>query len=236
MLERVERTPLHAVIDSLTTPQPLAIDEYLRCDFNSLQVWDHAEQTLIALYLPNKHLSYACYFLVVSQFFEKVCTHFPRFFGNKLASTIQFMQAYGPATMQLQLCAIIFCKPKTSPISIRKMRFALFLVLFIQWNCVKSSTQLSKNPNFLQWIFGDADTDSVRSGMITAPQQAVGSITQAPRIALTSGGRRATSRITTQGSTTWLRTLRAAAERMIATKRDDVSVAEAWMIRRSFPL
>ena len=40
MLERIERTPLHAVMDSLTKPQPPALDEYLRCDFNSLQVWD----------------------------------------------------------------------------------------------------------------------------------------------------------------------------------------------------
>ena len=44
MLERIERTPLHAVIDSLTKPQPPAMDEYLRCDFNSLQVWDNAEE------------------------------------------------------------------------------------------------------------------------------------------------------------------------------------------------
>ena len=100
MLERIERTPLHAVIDSLTKPQPPAMDEYLRCDFNSLQVWDNAEENLLAqvLYLPDKHLSYACYLLVVPRFFEEVRTHFPKVFGGKLSSTIQFMQAYASAS------------------------------------------------------------------------------------------------------------------------------------------
>ncbi|OLQ08768.1 hypothetical protein AK812_SmicGene7689 [Symbiodinium microadriaticum] len=36
-------------------------------------VWDNAEETLLAqvLYLPDKHLSYACYLLVVPRFFEE---------------------------------------------------------------------------------------------------------------------------------------------------------------------
>ena len=85
MLERIERAPLHAVIDSLTKPQPPAMDEYLRCDFNSLQVWDMQRNPCWprVLYLPDKHLSYACYLLVVPRFFEEVRTHFPRFFWGQ---------------------------------------------------------------------------------------------------------------------------------------------------------
>ena len=76
----------------------------------------------------------------------------------------------------------------------------------------------------------------VRIGMTTAAQQAAGSTTEALRIAQTSGGRRATSLTTTQGLMTWLRTLRAAAEKTIASRRvaTRVSVAEAWMTLRSF--
>ena len=74
------------------------------------------------------------------------------------------------------------------------------------------------------------------SGTITAAQQAIGLITQAPKIAPTTGGTLVISRITTPGSMNWFRTLRAAVVKMTATRKDATrdSVAEAWMTRRSF--
>ena len=168
MLERIERTPLHAVMDSLTKPQPPALDEYLRCDFNSLQVWDNAEETLLAqvLYLPDKHLSYACYLLVVPRFFEEVRTHFPRFFGDKLASTIQFMQAYASASRHATT-ALRYHFSQTKDVSnlsredaIRSFPYPIYPVELSE----ELSTQLSKNPNFILQGF---------LGMQTQIQQAV---------------------------------------------------------------
>ena len=168
MLERIERTPLHAVMDSLTKPQPPALDEYLRCDFNSLQVWDNAEETLLAqvLYLPDKHLSYACYLLVVPRFFEEVRTHFPRFFGDKLASTIQFMQAYASASRHATT-ALRYHFSQTKDVSnlsredaIRSFPYPIYPVELNE----ELSAQLSKNPNFILQGF---------LGMQTQNQQAV---------------------------------------------------------------
>ena len=147
MLERIERTPLHAVMDSLTKPQPPEIEEYLRCDFNSLQIWDNAEENLLAqvLYLPDKHLSCACYLLVVPRFFEEVRTHFSRFFGEKLSSTIQFMQAYASASRHAATAyAITFRKPRMSPTLVGRMQLALFLILSIRWRWVMSSPRSSR--------------------------------------------------------------------------------------------
>ena len=168
MLERIERTPLHAVVDSLTKPQPPAMDEYLRCDFNSLQVWDNAEESLLAqvLYLPDKHLSYACYLLVVPRFFEEVRTHFPRFFGDKLASTIQFMQAYASASRHATT-ALRYHFSQAKDVSnlsredaIRSFPYPIYPVELND----ELSTQLSKNPNFILQGF---------LGMQTQIQQAV---------------------------------------------------------------
>ena len=163
MLERIERAPLHAVIDSLTKPQPPAMDEYLRCDFNSLQVWDNAEESLLAqvLYLPDKNLSYACYLLVVPRFFEEVREHFPRFFGDKLSSTIQFMQAYAAASRHATT-ALRYHFSQTKDVSnisredaIRSFPYPIYPIELHD----ELSTQLSKNPNFIL-LFGYADSDS----------------------------------------------------------------------------
>ena len=168
MLELIERTPLHAVIDSLTKPQPPALDEYLRCDFNSLQVWDNAEESLLAqvLYLPDKHLSYACYLLVVPRFFDEVRTHFPRFFGDKLASTIQFMQAYASASRHATT-ALRYHFSQTKDVSnlgredaIRSFPYPIYPIELHD----ELSTQLAKNPNFILQGF---------LGMQTQIQQAV---------------------------------------------------------------
>ena len=168
MLERIERAPLHAVIDSLTKPQPPAMDEYLRCDFNSLQVWDNAEESLLAqvLYLPDKHLSYACYLLVVPRFFEEVRTHFPRFFGDKLTSTIQFMQSYAAASRHATT-ALRYHFSQTKDVSnlgredaIRSLPYPIYPIELNE----ELSTQLSKNPNFILQGF---------LGMQTQIQQAV---------------------------------------------------------------
>ena len=164
MLEHIERTPLHAVMDSLTKPQPPALDEYLRCDFNSLQVWDNAEETLLAqvLYLPDKHLSYACYLLVVPRFFEEVRTHFPRFFGDKLASTIQFMQAYASASRHATT-ALRYRFSQTKDVSnlsredaIRSFPYPIYPVELSE----ELSAQLSKKPElYPPRIPRYADTD-----------------------------------------------------------------------------
>ncbi|OLP96493.1 hypothetical protein AK812_SmicGene21261 [Symbiodinium microadriaticum] len=168
MLERIERAPLHAVIDSLTKPQPPAMDEYLRCDFNSLQVWDNAEESLLAqvLYLPDKNLSYACYLLVVPRFFEEVREHFPRFFGDKLSSTIQFMQAYAAASRHATT-ALRYHFSQTKDVSnisredaIRSFPYPIYPIELHD----ELSTQLSKNPNFILQGF---------LGMQTQIQQAV---------------------------------------------------------------
>ena len=168
MLERIERTPLHAVMDSLTKPQPPALDEYLRCDFNSLQVWDNAEETLLAqvLYLPDKHLSYACYLLVVPRYFDDVRMHFPRYFGDKLASTIQFMQAYASASRHATT-ALRYHFSQTKDISnlsredaIRSFPYPIYPLELNE----ELSAQLSKNPNFILQGF---------LGMQTQIQQAV---------------------------------------------------------------
>ena len=168
MLERLERTPLYAVMDSLTKPQPPAIDEYLRCDFNSLQIWDNAEENLLAqvLYLPDKHRSYACYLLVIPRFFDEVRTHFPRFFGDKLSSTIQFMQAYAAASRHATT-ALRYHFSQTKDISnlsredaIRSFPYPIYPVEMSD----ELSTQLTKNPNFILQGFW---------GMQTQIQQAV---------------------------------------------------------------
>ena len=168
MLERIERAPLHGVIDSLTKPQPPAMDEYLRCDFNSLQVWDNAEESLLAqvLYLPDKQLSYACYLLIVPRFFDEVRTHFPRFFGDKLSSTIQFMQAYASASRHATT-ALRYHFSQTKDVSnisredaIRSFPYPIYPIELHD----ELATQLAKNPNFILQGF---------LGMQTQIQQAV---------------------------------------------------------------
>ena len=144
------------------------MDEYLRCDFNSLQVWDNAEESLLAqvLYLPDKHLSYACYLLVVPRFFEEVRAHFPRFFGDKLSSTIQFMQAYAAASRHATT-ALRYHFSQTKDVSnisredaIRSFPYPIYPIELHD----ELSTQLSKNPNFILQGF---------LGMQTQIQQAV---------------------------------------------------------------
>ena len=118
------------------------------------------------LYLPDKHLSYACYVLVVPRFFEEVRTHFPRFFGDKLSSTIQFMQAYASASRHATT-ALRYHFSQTKDISnlsredaIRSLPYPIYPVEMGD----ELSTQLSKNPNFILQGF---------LGMQTQIQQAV---------------------------------------------------------------
>ncbi|OLP98893.1 hypothetical protein AK812_SmicGene18568 [Symbiodinium microadriaticum] len=135
---------------------------------NPKKVWDNAEETLLAqvLYLPDKHLSYACYLLVVPRFFEEVRTHFPRFFGDKLASTIQFMQAYASASRHATT-ALRYRFSQTKDVSnlsredaIRSFPYPIYPVELSE----ELSAQLSKNPNFILQGF---------LGMQTQIQQAV---------------------------------------------------------------
>ena len=98
-----------------------------------------------------------------------------------------------------------------------------------------TSPKVAKAPGVEAFTLGTAPAP-LRTPATTAAQQAIGLIMQAPKIAPTIGGTRVISRITTPGLLNWFRTLRAAAEKMTATRKDAtrVSLAEAWMTRRSF--
>ena len=87
------------------------------------------------LYLPDKHLSYACYLLLVPRFFEEARMHFPRFFGDKLASTVQFMQAYASASRHATT-ALRYHFSQTKDVSnlAERMPFAPFPILSTQLN------------------------------------------------------------------------------------------------------
>ena len=65
-------------MDSLTKGQNPAYTEYLKCDLNALQVWDPDEENILAqvIYLPDKHLSYACHILIIPELFDAVKTEF----------------------------------------------------------------------------------------------------------------------------------------------------------------
>ena len=126
MLERIERTLLHAVMDSLTKPQPPALDEYLRCDFNSLQVWDNAEElswlrfcTFPISTSAMPATSWSC-----RGFLRRFVLTFPG--SLEISSPVLFSLCklmLRQVAMQQQHCAITFHKPKTSPTSAGKMPF-----------------------------------------------------------------------------------------------------------------
>ena len=103
---------------------------------------------------------------VVPRFFEEVRTHFPRFFGDKLASTIQFMQAYASASRHATT-ALRYHFSQTKDVSnlsredaIRSFPYPIYPVELNE----ELSAQLSKNPNFILQGF---------LGMQTQNQQAV---------------------------------------------------------------
>ncbi|CAE7209868.1 eglA [Symbiodinium sp. CCMP2592] len=159
VLERLERVPVHAVMNALTKPQNPSISGYLKCDLNSLQIWDPEETQLLAqvIYLPDTNLAYACHILIISDLFEAAKSEFPRYFGDKMASTIQFLQASASASRNTTT-ALRYHFTRTKDVSnvsredaIKSFPYAIYPIEMGEELC----TQLTKNPNFvLQGFLG----------------------------------------------------------------------------------
>ena len=149
MIERIERIPLHAVLDSLTKAQNPVYNRYLKCDLNALQVWDPDEKNLLAqvIYLPDKHLSYVCHILIM----VRLNIEFPRFFGDKMDSTIQFLQASASASRHATTALRYhFARTKDASIvsredAIRSFPYSIYPIEMGE----ELLSQLSKNPNFV---------------------------------------------------------------------------------------
>ena len=100
VLERLERQPMLALLDSLTRgvtdsqPDPI-FTEYMQSDFNSLQIWSPDGSNLISqvLYLPSKNTC-VCHLAIQPQHRDLFLSTFPKFFQDRMMQTVKFLQAY----------------------------------------------------------------------------------------------------------------------------------------------
>ena len=68
MQERLDRVPLMAIMEALTNTPPTTIlnpfyDTYLKPELNSLKLWDHSGDLMLAqvVYIPDQHMQYLCH-------------------------------------------------------------------------------------------------------------------------------------------------------------------------------
>ena len=104
MLERLERQPVLALLDCYTKgttesqTSPLYTD-YMRSDFNALQVWSPDGEDLVSqvLYIPQGS-TYVCQLAIQPHHREHVFQLFPKYFQERMLQTLRFLQAYVSAS------------------------------------------------------------------------------------------------------------------------------------------
>ena len=80
-------------------PNPF-FEKYLKPELNSLQLYDQENEILLAqvVYLPSKHLQYQCQLLLRQDVFNIVLEFFPKIFGDKMNSSLHFVQGYAQSS------------------------------------------------------------------------------------------------------------------------------------------
>ena len=104
VLERLERQPVLALLDCYTKgatesqTSPLYTD-YMRSDFNALQIWSPDGEDLVSqvLYIPQGS-TYVCQLAIQPHHREHVTQLFPKYFQERMLQTLRFLQAYVSAS------------------------------------------------------------------------------------------------------------------------------------------
>ena len=103
--ERIERQPLLAVVDCLTKiappgdPSPL-YTEYLRTDFNSLQLWNPEDDSLLAqiLYAQDSAANIVCHLGILPSHKTHILNTFGGALQSRMHDTLRFLQASANAS------------------------------------------------------------------------------------------------------------------------------------------